>query len=230
MPTYVWSEDFHAHADPAGWTWTNPYDSSGESGVFVREYVDQVVPGYGLTPTLRITQQQVAQTYQNPRMNTAVLITLEAPGTLTFEASYENPNTTYAPVQAGAVVGFYSYGKNFYGHPFEAEAFYTQPGWHHYEIAVPAGTFGIYIEWQTPIAAASAWNGPATFAISHLALIQGDDVPDAPPTLPPPARLSGRMDGRGPLGSAPRLDTADPACRGSLSFRLGSAGSYDGLG
>jgi hypothetical protein len=47
-------------------------------------------------------------------------------------------------------------------------------------------------------------------------------------SLAPPARISGRQDGRGPTGSAPRLDTADAARRSSLSVRLGGPGSYDG--
>lgn len=55
-----------------------------------------------------------------------------------------------------------------------------------------------------------------------------DPVPAGELLLPPPCRLSGRQDGRGPLASAPRLGTSDPARRGSLSFRLGAAGSYDG--
>lgn len=46
-------------------------------------------------------------------------------------------------------------------------------------------------------------------------------------TLAPPARISGRMDGRGPLGGARRMDTADPARR-TNSHRLGGGGSYDG--
>lgn len=47
--------------------------------------------------------------------------------------------------------------------------------------------------------------------------------------LAPVTRLSGRQDGRGPLGSAPRMDTASPA-HSTRSHRLGAAGSYDTTG
>jgi hypothetical protein len=67
--------------------------------------------------------------------------------------------------------------------------------------------------------------GNATIRVHTAQVYWQSDAAPAVTLAAPAGRLSGRMDGRGPLGGARRLDTVGPA-HGPLSVHPGAPGSY----